>query len=220
MTYPCRETGSDRFGTIRSNPAPKYGHKYGHRSGDSELATTEAEYDEPKAILMGRSINKLSARSVEALNTPGWHGDGGDLWLRITARGAKRWVFTWKLYKHRREMGLGSVASVSLASARRKAEEARELLAVGRDPLEAKREQEEAATAAANEARAKSATPTFGEYANTYIESQRAGWRTVKHHVHWRARGCQISCVRGTSGPILDRKGHEDDARDQARAAG
>ena len=37
---------------------------------------------------------------------------------------------------------------------------------------------------------------------------------------HKMKGGCQISCVRGTSGPILDRKGHEDDARDQARAAG
>jgi len=136
---------------------------------------------------MGRAINKLSARGIDGLNTPGWHGDGGGLWLRITEKGAKRWIFIWKQEKRRREMGLGPLTSVSLASARRKAEEARELLAAGRDPLEAKREQDEAAAAAAEEARARSAIPTFGEYANAYIDSQRPGWRTVKHHMHWRA---------------------------------
>ncbi|MBN8839400.1 MAG: integrase arm-type DNA-binding domain-containing protein [Sphingomonadales bacterium] len=136
---------------------------------------------------MGRGIFKLSARSVETLTKPGWYGDGGGLGLRIFPNGSKRWVFRWERNNQRREMGFGPVASVSLSTARRKAEEARELLAAGGDPMEAKREREEAATAAVDEARAKSATPTFGEYANTYIESQRAGWRTVKHHVHWRA---------------------------------
>ncbi|MCW6534281.1 Arm DNA-binding domain-containing protein [Sphingomonas lycopersici] len=61
---------------------------------------------------MGRAINKLSAKGVEALNTPGWQGDGGGLWLRITEKGAKRWVFIWKLDKRRHEMGLGPLASV------------------------------------------------------------------------------------------------------------
>lgn len=136
---------------------------------------------------MGRGINKLSARSVEALTTPGWHGDGGGLWLRIFTDGTKRWIFKWERDNHRREMGLGPLTSVSLASARRKAEGAREFLAAGRDPLEAKREEDEAAAAAAEEARARSAIPTFGQYANAYIDSQRPGWRTVKHHVHWRA---------------------------------
>lgn len=32
--------------------------------------------------------------------------------------------------------------------------------------------------------------------------------------------GCQISCVRGATGPILERKGLEDDTRDQARGIG
>nr|WP_284699483.1 integrase arm-type DNA-binding domain-containing protein [Sphingomonas lycopersici] len=136
---------------------------------------------------MGRGINKLSVRGIEALNTPGWHGDGGGLWLRITEKGSKRWIFKWALDGRRREMGLGSVACISLATARRKAEEARELLAAGHDPLEAKRDQEEAAAAVADETCARSATPTFREYANAYIDSQMGGWRCVKLHKQWRA---------------------------------
>lgn len=136
---------------------------------------------------MGRGINKLSARGVEALTTPGWHGDGGGLWLRVFNDGSKRWVFKWERDNHRREMGLGPLTSVSLACARRKAEEAREVLGTGGDPLEAKRSQDEATAVAIEEARAKNAIPTFGEFANAYIDSQMAGWRTVKHHQHWRA---------------------------------
>ena len=33
-------------------------------------------------------------------------------------------------------------------------------------------------------------------------------------------RGCQISCVSGDAGPILERKGRDDDARDQAGVIG
>lgn len=85
---------------------------------------------------MGRGINKLSARGVEALTTPGWHGDGGGLWLRVFNDGSKRWVFKWERDNHRREMGLGPLTSVSLACARRKAEEAREVAAMAPASME------------------------------------------------------------------------------------
>src|SRR3990170_6819005 len=85
---------------------------------------------------MGRALHKLSAKRVETLKTPGWHGDGGGLWLRLDKDGSKRWAFTWQRDKRRREMGLGAVSEVSLAKAREKAEAARQLLAQGLDPQE------------------------------------------------------------------------------------
>ena len=30
---------------------------------------------------MARAIHKLNARRLETLGDPGWHGDGGGLWL-------------------------------------------------------------------------------------------------------------------------------------------
>lgn len=136
---------------------------------------------------MSRAINKLSAKRVQSLSTPGWHGDGGGLWLRIFNDGSKRWIFTWERNKRRREMGLGPLVSISLAKAREKAEAARDLLAADQDPLDAKREEEEATAAkAAEEERAQIIVPTFGSFAETYIDGQEQGWKNAKHRQQWR----------------------------------
>jgi integrase len=74
-----------------------------------------------------------------------------------------------------REAGLGSVAFVTLAQARRKAAEWRSQLAKGVDPLDAKR--------AAGEADSK--RRTFGECAAELIQSKRAGWRNAAHATQW-----------------------------------
>ncbi|MBX3566331.1 MAG: DUF4102 domain-containing protein [Sphingomonas sp.] len=68
----------------------------------------------------------------------GWHGDGGGLWLRVSANGSKRWVFIWIRDGHRREMGLGSFTLYSLAEVREIATAARQLLKVRKDPVEAR----------------------------------------------------------------------------------
>lgn len=136
---------------------------------------------------MGRAKHKLSAKEVEKLKTPGWHGDGGGLWLRIFNDGSRRWIFTWERNKRRREMGLGAAADVTLATARQKAEAALGLLAEGIDPLDARREEEEAeATRVAEEAAAQITTPLFGAFAETYIDNHEEGWKNAKHRQQWR----------------------------------
>jgi len=76
---------------------------------------------------------------VQTLKKPGWHGDGGGLWLRLDENGSKRWVFAWERNKRRREMGLGSAVDISIKKARDAAADARALLAEGRDPIEQRR---------------------------------------------------------------------------------
>ncbi|MGB3377453.1 MAG: integrase arm-type DNA-binding domain-containing protein [Allopontixanthobacter sediminis] len=136
---------------------------------------------------MGRALHKLSAKEVEKLKTPGWHGDGGGLWLRIFNDGTKRWVFTWERNKRRREMGLGPVSNVALAKAREKAEAARALLADGLDPLEVRRAaEEEEAAKAEEEKRARITAPLFGAFADSYIDNHEDGWKNPKHRQQWR----------------------------------
>ena len=136
---------------------------------------------------MGRALHKLSAREVEKLRAPGWHGDGGGLWLRIFNDGAKRWIFTWERSKRRREMGLGPVSDVTLAKAREKAEAARALLADGLDPLDIRRlAEEEEAAKAEEEARANISAPLFGTFADSYIDNHEEGWKNPKHRQQWR----------------------------------
>ena len=82
---------------------------------------------------MAVTLNKLNARTVDALTEPGRHSDGGGLYLSITPTGARRWVFLYRWRGKPTEMGLGSAVkgNVSLARARELATEARSLLANG-----------------------------------------------------------------------------------------
>jgi integrase len=87
-------------------------------------------------------IWKLTARFVETVTKDGLYSDGGNLYLQVRDRGkAKSWIF---LYTSRRDkqkhyMGLDSAATVPLAMARERAQECRQLLHDGKDPLEESR---------------------------------------------------------------------------------
>lgn len=124
---------------------------------------------------MARKVDRLSARKVDTLATPGMHADGGGLYLRITTgpKGGKRWVFLYRrpVDGKRCEIGLGGAAVVPLAKARKKAEAARQLIEDGIDPLSARK--------------AADRMPTFGELADRHIEAMGASWRNPKHRAQW-----------------------------------
>ena len=100
---------------------------------------------------------KLKAVNVAREKRPGTYGDGGGLYLQVTASGAKSWIFRYwvaerdpatgglvrdpvngKVKGRSREMGLGSFATVSLAEARDRALECRKLREKEIDPIEAR----------------------------------------------------------------------------------
>ena len=126
---------------------------------------------------MARGINKLTARTVETLDKPGRYSDGGNLYLSISPNGGKRWTFLYRWQGKPREMGLGSAArgGVSLAKARERASGARALLHDGINPLEEKRASH----------RANIAIPTFGAFADQYVEAMKSSWRNPKHAAQW-----------------------------------
>ncbi len=120
---------------------------------------------------MARTLNKLSDVAVKAAKQSGRHSDGGGLYLNVSPTGTKSWLFMWTVDGKRREMGMGSYPAVSLSKARAKANDCREAVAEGRDPIAEK---------------AKEAEPTFGECAEKFIESIKAEWRNDKHEYQWR----------------------------------
>lgn len=129
---------------------------------------------------MPRPMHKLSARAVATTTTPGRYGDGAGLYLRVTDAGAKRWVFryTEPVVGVIREMGLGSAGpqGVPLARARVLAGAARDVVASGGDPIAAQRAVESPPQA----------TPTFGAFADEFVEAQAAGFRNRKHIDQWK----------------------------------
>jgi integrase len=118
---------------------------------------------------------KLTTKSVAAAR-PGRHGDGAGLWLEVSPRGNRRWVYRFSFAKRVTEMSLGSAATMTLAEARIAANDARKLIAAGINPIEARRKAKEPLPS----------TPTFGECALALIASKESGWRNAKHRQQWR----------------------------------
>src|SRR5437899_59743 len=79
---------------------------------------------------------KLSAVEVTKAKGPAVLHDGGGLYLRVSASGAKSWVFRFQLDGKRRDMGLGPFPDISLAEARAKATAHRKQRYEGVDPIE------------------------------------------------------------------------------------
>jgi integrase len=112
-----------------------------------------------------RRLNKLTA--TEAANAgPGWHSDGGGLFLRADDQGRRRWIFRYSFGGKKKELGLGSANAVALANARAQAKRYREMVAQGRDPLAERRH----AVAVA------AASKTFAEVARIVVERDKESW--------------------------------------------
>ncbi len=60
---------------------------------------------------MAQTINRLTARKVETVKTPGYLKDGGGLFLQVGETGSKSWIFEFRFAGRRREMGLGFIAA-------------------------------------------------------------------------------------------------------------
>jgi hypothetical protein len=124
----------------------------------------------------------------------GLHADGGGLYLAVS-KGAgdyfnRSWIFRWERRGKRRDMGLGSVTTWTLAEARDMARECRRLVAEGIDPLE-QRKAERAATVAKS-----AAVVTFDEAFSIYVRDHRATW-SPQHAREWEAS------VKRMASPIL-----------------
>ncbi|SUD93285.1 Prophage CP4-57 integrase [Ralstonia mannitolilytica] len=94
-----------------------------------------------------RQIHRLNALRVAKLLTPGYHADGGGLYLQISQSGSRSWIYRYSLAKRAREMGLGPLSAISLAEARAEAARCRKLVACGIDPIEERKERQRAAEA-------------------------------------------------------------------------
>jgi integrase len=133
--------------------------------------------------------NRLNALQVTKLSEPGRYGDGGGLYLRVAeyeVKGGQRarsknWVFRFERDGRERQMGLGSLDTLSLADARTKARDCRKALLDGADPINVRR---------ANKLQARLAAArglTFKACGQAYIEEHRKGWKNDKHAAQWPA---------------------------------
>jgi integrase len=119
-------------------------------------------------------MGKLTALKIRALVEPGRYADGDGLFLNLTGKAAGRWILRIQSNGRRREIGLGSLRSVSLADARDAAFVLRKKIAQGIDPV-AERKQE------------RQTIPTFRDAAKLVHEEHEKAWKNGKHQNQWIA---------------------------------
>ncbi|MHC2582676.1 integrase [Bradyrhizobium diazoefficiens] len=136
-----------------------------------------------------RQLHKLSAREAETIVEAGRHSDGGGLYLVIEtgAHGRRQWIFLYRVRgtSRRRELGLGPAKGkgkdgLSLSEARLKAADIRKLLTLGKDPAAERR-----ALAVAD--------TTFGEFADAFLISIKAGFKGKNTLADW-TRDIEVRC--------------------------
>jgi integrase len=134
---------------------------------------------------------RLTAKQVENAKR-GRYGDGGGLWLQVSASGSRSWLLRYQRHGKAHWMGLGSAKLVTLADARERARLERVRLLDGIDPLQARRERH------AEQRRAEASAITFRDAAKAVIEARESGWN-AEHARQWRA---SIAEVDTTLGPL------------------
>ena len=132
---------------------------------------------------------RLSDRQLKAVKAKDKDyvlSDGDGLQLRVRSNGSMLWNFNYRepVTKNRINMGLGTYPELSLANARKKVVEARELLAQGIDPKVQRNAQDEAKRAETEH--------TFENVATAWFELKKDSvtpayaediWRSLTLHV-------------------------------------
>ncbi|AOJ26387.1 integrase [Burkholderia seminalis] len=110
----------------------------------------------------------IQVRNAKASAAPYKLTDGNGMFLLVQPNGAKYWRLSYRFLGKQKTLALGVYPAVTLATARKKRDEAREQIAAGIDPGEAKKDAKRAAEiAAAN---------SFEAVAREWFDSRRPGW--------------------------------------------
>ncbi len=138
-----------------------------------------------------QGLHRLSAAAIKYLNDPGWHSDGGGLYLEVDTTGRKRWAMRLTVNGKRRDFGLGPIHKVSLLDARERAADYRAKAYRGIDPVADKRRIPEPPPRA---------ILTFEQATRQVYEQRRSTWSNGKHVDQW------INTLIDHVFPIIGRK--------------
>jgi len=123
-------------------------------------------------------MNRLSAVGIKKAG-PGKYYDGGGLELHKTEAGGK-WIWRYSISGRRREMGLGSYPSTSLADARKERDRWDQVLSRGNDPIA-----ERQAARAAAIAEMERDDPTLQDLASVVLEAKKDTLRSGGTSGRW-----------------------------------
>jgi integrase len=121
----------------------------------------------------------LTVKKIAKCTEPGRYHDANGLYLGIGRTGARSWLLRFQKNGRERWMGLGPTHAFSLDEARGRARAARQLLADGVDPIEAKRAEQTRQTLEAAK------NKTFADVALEYFAAHEHTWTNRKHRAQF-----------------------------------
>jgi integrase len=121
----------------------------------------------------------LTVKRIDRLKEPGRYLDAHGLYLQVMNATNRSWLLRYERAGVKRWMGLGPLHAFTLDEARERARQARQLLADGIDPIEARRNERAEKETAAALAAAKAIT--FKEAAERYYAFHSPKWKNAKH---------------------------------------
>ncbi len=135
---------------------------------------------------MPRIARELGPLEIKRLTESGYHpvGHVPGLHLQVSPSGTRSWVLRVTVGQKRREVGLGAYPGVGLALAREKAQQMRDDIANGIDPVLQRAAARQSIIEQQIEATAMDWS--FRRCAEAYIKAKAPGWRNAKHGDQWR----------------------------------
>lgn len=128
--------------------------------------------------------NRLTDAAVRAKDkAPGYYLDGRGLYLQVAPGGSRSWILRFPIHGRIREMGLGSIHDLGLAKAREKAQQVRELIKQGADPIEQRKQ--ELVNQRVLAIKQQQASVTFETCAREYHAAHLDEWKNAKHGDQW-----------------------------------
>jgi integrase len=120
----------------------------------------------------GGHMGNLSALKIRNLKGPGRYSDGDGLILDVSSSGRGSWVVRIQSGGKRRDIGLGSLSTLSLADAREEAARVRREVRSGVDPV-------------AERKKVRELIPSFRDAAVRVHTEHKAAWKNGKHQAQW-----------------------------------
>lgn len=111
------------------------------------------------------ALSDLTIRTAKARGKEYKLADGGGLYLLVTPAGGKLWRLKFRTDGREKKLAIGAYPAIGLSDARKRRDEARELIAAGADPSREKQQAKHRAKV--------SAANTFGEVAREFIDKRR-----------------------------------------------
>jgi hypothetical protein len=133
----------------------------------------------------------LTLKRVAKLRGRGRYLDSNGLYLQVLGPSNRSWLLRYERGGRERWMGLGPLHAFDLDEARRRARAARQQLADGIDPLDARK------TERAKQAAAAAKTITFEQAAQQYFNFHERKWVNAKYRAQF------LSSLRDYAFPVL-----------------